>query len=165
MAKIDLKNTTIRLQDGDSPTPNELEIKIGEGNLTYSEKKTMEYNLDRGLLDIVREGDQVPMDVSFDFVWEFLKADSLVVPTIEEFMKRSGPAAAFVSTTTDQCQPYSVDIIVEQDPPCGGEKREIITLPDFRYEELNHDTRAGTVAVTGKCNATQATIIRAVQTT
>jgi len=164
MAKIDLKNTIIRLKDGDTP-PKELEIKIGEGNLTYSEKKTMEYSLDRGLLDIVREGDQVPMDISLDFVWEYLVADSLTIPTIEQFLKRTGPAAAYVSTTADQCQPYSVDIEIENDPPCGGEKREIITLPDFRWEELNHDTRAGTVAVTGKCNATEATIIRAVQTT
>ena len=165
MAQIDLKNTTFRLKDGTTPTPKELEIKIGEGNLTYSEKQTMEYVLDRGLLDIVSEGDQVPMDISFDFVWEFLKADGGTIPTVEEFLKRSGPAAAYVSTTSDQCQPYSVDIEIEQDQPCGGVKREIITLPDFRWEEINHDASAGSVAVTGKCNATKATIIRAVQTT
>ena len=37
-------------------SPNSITIKIGEGNLTYSEKRPVEFKLDRGNLDTVREG-------------------------------------------------------------------------------------------------------------
>src|SRR4051812_49241365 len=33
--------------------PHELQLKIGEGNLTYSEKRKIKYVTDRGLLDTV----------------------------------------------------------------------------------------------------------------
>jgi hypothetical protein len=48
-AQIDLKNVTIKIVDGATPA-NELEIKIGEGNLTYSEKVNRQYIKDRGPL-------------------------------------------------------------------------------------------------------------------
>ena len=35
--KIDLKDCTIYFKDGTTPTPNELELKIGSGNLTFTE--------------------------------------------------------------------------------------------------------------------------------
>lgn len=142
-------------------TGRTLEIKIGEGNLTYDEKRTMQYTLDRGNLDTVREGDQVPMDVKFDFVWEFLTSVTGVEPpTIEDVLKHKGLAADWTSSSSDQCEPFAVDIEVEHIPPCGGEETELVILPDFRQESLAHDLRAGTVAATGKCNATQASVSR-----
>jgi hypothetical protein len=136
-----------------------LEVKVGEGNLTYDEKRTMEYTLDRGDLDTVREGDQVPMDVKFDIIWEFLSApgvDPDDTPTIEDALKHRGPASNWVSSSSDACEPYALDIEIEYEPPCGNVEEEIIVLPDFRQESLAHDLRAATVAATGKCNATQA---------
>ena len=62
-AQIDLKHCTIRISDGAGAY---IDVKIGEGNLSYTERRTIEYTLNRGLLDEVREGDQVPMDVSLD---------------------------------------------------------------------------------------------------
>lgn len=165
-AQIDLKYATLKLVDGTTPTANELEITIGEGNLTYTEAKNIEYTLDRGTLDEVREGDQVPVDVSIDFVWEYLRGSSAsgAVPTVEEALKNIGNAADWVSTDSDACRPYAVDIVVTYAPvptTCGD--KEVITLPDFRYESLDHDLRAGTVSVSGKCNVTQATVVRSAQ--
>lgn len=164
--QIDLKDATLRIKDGTTPTPNSIEVKIGEGNLTYNESRNMEYTLDRGRLDEVREGDEVPIDVTLDFVWDFLKSSSLTgaIATIEDFFKKQGPAAAFVSTDADTCRPFAVDIEIDHRPDCPTQDKEIITLPDFRYETLAHDLRAGTVAVTGRCNATVASIVRSAQT-
>lgn len=159
-AQIDLKHCTIRLQDG---AGNYIDVKIGEGNLSYTERKTMEYTLDRGLLDEVREGDQVPMDVSLDAVWEYITGTtgSAGVPTIEDVLKRRGAAAAWVSTDSDACRPFAIDILVINEPqPDGCGDDETVTLSDFRYEELSHDLRAGTISVTGKCNVTEATAVR-----
>lgn len=137
--------------------PHSLDIKIGEGNLTYSEKKPRTYVKDRGTLDTVKNADEEPMEVKFDFVWEFLKSDSSEVPTVEEALKQIGNASFWVSSSDDACEPYAVDIEIFYDPPCSDDKNERITLPDFRYESLDHDARNSSVACSGKCNATDAT--------
>jgi len=163
-AQIDLKNATIWLKDGGVGSAQQsLEVKIGEGTLTYDERKNIEYVRDRGLLDTVKEGDEEPIDVRFDFTWEFLQAVSTTAagtPTVEDALKQRGEASGWVSSSSDPCEPYAVDIEVDYVPPCGGELDEIITLPDFRYTSLAHDLSAGTVAVTGQCNATDALIVR-----
>lgn len=140
--------------------PHELEVKVGEGNMSFTEKKTREYVKDRGKLSTVRNGDEEPVEVRLDFIWEWLKADTGFTPSIEDVLKQRGEAAAWVSSSTDQCEPYAVDMIIDYVPPCTAEKKEIITLADFRYEELAHDAREGTISTTGKCNITEATVAR-----
>lgn len=138
-----------------------LEIKVGEGNLNYTEARTVEYILNRDRLDNVRLGADVPVDVSLDFIWEFLTARSTdALPTIEDAIKQRGLAAGWESTDADTCRPYAVDIEVEHTPPCGGEEPEIITLADFRWESLPHDLRGASIAMTGKCNVTEAIVNR-----
>jgi len=162
MAQFDLKNATIKIYDGTTPTPNQLEIKIGEGSMNYVERRNIEYVLDRGLLDEVREGDQVPVDVNFDFTWVYLKASTGVTPTVEDAVKKRGEAAAWTSTDVDECRPYAVKIVVLLTPACGADQNEEIVLTDFRYEELDHNLSDGTVSVSGKCNITEATVSRGV---
>lgn len=164
MPVIDLKKVTFNIKDGDSPA-NEVEVKIGEGNLSYTERRNMEYLKDKGLLDTVREGDEEPVDVRFDFQWEYLTSDSgATVPTVEEALKREGEAAAWVTSATDGCEPYAVDLEIVYAPDCTGggvtNEDETILLADFRWEELEHDIRGGSVAATGKSNVTRAAISR-----
>ena len=169
-AQIDLKNVTIKLVDGTTPTANFISIKIGEGNLTYSENRTIEYTLDRGRIDEVREGDEVPLDVSFDLLWEFITGnqDSAgVPPTVEDALKNQNNAAGWLSSDPDTCRPFALDLLLENVPVCGAaaptQEQEFITLPDFRYETLDHDTSAGTIAVSGRCNSKVATVVRSLQ--
>ena len=95
MASITLRNSVLKIKDG-SGTPNSLTVKIGDGNLTWSEKRNVEYKLNRGLVDEVRLGDDIPMDVRFDFVWDFLKSDTGEPVTIEEALKKTGAAVAIL---------------------------------------------------------------------
>ena len=157
MAQIDLKNATLKLKDGGS---EELEVKIGEGNLTWTEKVNRIYTKDRGLLNDVRDGDDEPVEVSIDFIWEFLKADTGNPPSPVDVLKQRGEASAWVSTDADACRPFAVDIEILYEPPCGGELNEKIVLSDFRYEQLQYDLRNASVAVSGKCNVTEATVTR-----
>lgn len=140
--------------------PHELEVDIGEGKLEYTEKVNREYKKNKGSLQYVRNGDEEPVEVSFDFVWEFLTASTGGTPTIEDVLKQRGEAADWVSTDTDLCQPFCVDLVVEYVPPCGGEETETITLEMFRHEELQHNFTDAQISVTGKCNVTEATVER-----
>lgn len=140
--------------------PNRLEVKIGEGNLSYTEKKKYKYIRDRGKLDTVTLDDEETVEVSLEFTWEFLSSASGDPPTIEEAFKRKGAASAWVSSSIDTCEPYSVNIRAVNDPPCTDIENEIILLRDFRYESLEHSIRDGRVSVKGNCNVTEAELSR-----
>lgn len=143
--------------------PQVLEIKVGDGTLTYSETKNREYKLNRGIIDKVRNGDQAPLEVNTTFAWTHITAHSSeTIPSVEDVLKQRGLAADWVSTGSD-CDPYAVDLVIRNAPAgCTGEAYpvETITFPEFRYEKLDHDAKAGTVSTSGKCNATEPTVVR-----
>lgn len=154
--KIHIRNATITIKDGGVTSAQQsITVKVGEGNLTYAVRQEREYILDRGDLDDVRDGDQVPCEVSFEFSWEYIEGGSAsgATPTVEDALRKINAAAAWVSTDADACRPYAVDIDVLYDPNCSGGDKERLVFSDFRYEEINHDLRAGTISVSGKCNA------------
>ncbi len=166
LTQFDLKNAIVRFVDGSTGTgkPYKLDVKIGEGNLTYDETKMREYTLDRGKLSQVRNGNETPMDVSMDFIWQELKSNTTTRVTPIDALKKRVGASNWVSSDSDLCAPYALDIEVWYDPQCSTELIEQIVLPDFRYEKLNFDLKAGTIKCNGKCNATEATITRVAQT-
>ncbi|GMU26125.1 MAG: hypothetical protein AMXMBFR16_10300 [Candidatus Uhrbacteria bacterium] len=141
--------------------PQRLTIKIGEGNLTYTESKEYQYLLDRGDLDTVREGDAQPLEVSLEFVYEFVTTGTNEAVTPVDALKQSGGANEWVSASSDLCEPYCVDVVVLHDPPCGTAQNETTTLPDFRYESLEFNLSDATIAVSGRCNVVSASIARA----
>lgn len=140
--------------------PQQVEVKIGEGNLTYTENKEYEYLLDRGDLDTVREGNEVPMDLNLEFVYEFVRTGTSELITPVDALKGIGGAEEWVSASDDLCEPYCVDIEVEREPPCGTAESEIHTFPEFRYDTLEFDFNAATIACTGRCNASEPIITR-----
>lgn len=163
MAKIDIKNATFYIKDGGAGSAqNSITIKIGEGNLTYVVRQEREYVLDRGNLDDVRNGDQSPCELSFDFTWEYIDSGSAsgATPTPEDALRQVNAASSWVSSDADVCRPYAVDVEVLYDPNCSGGDQERLTFSDFRYEELNHDYRAGTISCSGRCNVVAPTSAR-----
>lgn len=135
--------------------PQRLEIKVGDGNITWTEARTMEYRLDRGDLDTVKEGDQVPLELSLEFVYEHVSTGTNEVTSPIDALKRIGPCEEWVSSSSDPCEPYAVDIVLDHTTPCGAVDDEEVVFPDFRYEQLQFDLSAATISVSGKCNATE----------
>ena len=140
--------------------PQQIEVKIGEGNTTYTENKEYEYLLDRGDLDTVREGDQQPMDVSIDFVYEHVTTGTSEDINVVDALKRQGSASEWVSSSDDLCEPYAVDIVIDHVTPCGTDENELTTLPDYRDESLEFDLDAATISTSGRCNAIEASVSR-----
>jgi len=140
---------------------NSIEVTIGEGNLSYTEKKTREFKLNRGVLDTVRNSDDEPMDVSFDFTWEFItSANGASTPSVHEVLKQVAPADTWLTTADDSCQPYCVDLEIVNAPACSAIDDEGFLFEEFYYEQLNGDAKEGTVACSGRCNRLEATITR-----
>lgn len=156
MAYIDLKKCTITLTDGTATTPLSLTVKIGDGNITWNEKRNIEYKKDRGLLDTAREGDQEPLDVKMEFAWIFIKGDSgdSNPVSINDAIKGVGSASAWKTTASDICAPYAVRITILYTPCTGGGKTETYILTDYRWESFDFDPKSGMVSTSGKCNIT-----------
>jgi len=140
--------------------PHTLQVRLGDGSFSYTEKKAREYKKNRGKLDSVRNGDEEPLEVKLDFGWIFIKSSTGEDLTVEDVLKQQGQASTWVSAGQDPCEPYCVTLRIEYVPPCSTAKKEIIDLAEFRYEELQHDTKTAMIACTGKCNLTQATVTR-----
>jgi hypothetical protein len=140
--------------------PQQIDVTIGEGNLTWTEAKEYEYLLDRGDLDTVKEGDEQPLEVSLEFVYEHVTTGTSESITPVDAVKGIGGAAEWVSSSDDLCEPYAVDLEVLHCVPCGGDEDERIVLPDFRYESLEYDLGEATISVSGRCNVSDATVTR-----
>ena len=140
--------------------PQQIEVKVGEGNVTWSESKEYEYLLDRGDLDTVKEGDEQPLEVSMEFVYEHITTGTSEDITPVDAVKRIGEATEWVSSSSDLCEPYAVDIIIRHCVPCGTDEDELITFSDYRYESLEFDLGEATIATSGRCNVSEATAAR-----
>jgi len=144
--------------------PLAVDIKLGDGNLTWTERKNRDYFKDRGELDTVRDGDEEPVELKLDSVYENITAISgSETPTPVDIVKRKGEAAAWVTTDADPCAPYAIDLEFEYVPECSGVDSEIVTFMDFRHESIDFDPKGATLSFSGKANVTEPTVVRVAQ--
>jgi hypothetical protein len=155
-------------------------VKFGEGNFNYTIRRNFTYELDRGKLDDVRRGDEAPLDVSFGGKYEYIQSinpgvDPLKTDlanayrnqlTLQEAMrgKRFDPALThpWVDAGVEReewlaCSPYCTALELHNDlrrecPDLLNVPGEALLFRYFRAEAVDNDTKAGTVAVTGKAD-------------
>ena len=151
------------LTDGTNITffPQRLEIKIGDGDLTWTENREMIYDLDRDQLDTVRQGPEIPVDLNLAFTFEYVTTESGQEITPVDAVKRIGEATEWVSSSSDLCEPYAVDVYVLDCVPCGTDKDQDFLFQDFRYESLEYSIRDASITVSGRCNVTDVVTTRA----
>jgi hypothetical protein len=121
------------VSDGDSITflPQRLAIKIGDGDLSWTETRELLYDLDRDLLDTVRLGQEQPVEVDLAFIFEYVTTQSGQEITPVDALKQIGEASEWVSSSSDLCEPYAVDIYVVHCVPCGTDQDQDFTFSDF----------------------------------
>jgi hypothetical protein len=193
--KIDLKNCTLfirRTSQANTPPPggeadqgDYLIVKFGEGNFTYTIRRNIIYELDRGKLDDVRRGDEAPMDITFGGKYEYVMS----IPAGSDPL-RTDLANAYRNQLTIQeavrgkkfdgstahpwlvpglspsgverepwlaCTPYCTTLELHNDlrrecPDLLDTPGEAVLFRYFRAESVDNDTKAGTVAISGKAN-------------
>ena len=143
-------------------TSQQIEVRIGEGNVTWTEAQELEYLYDRGVLDTVRQGNDVPVNVNLAFTYEFVRTGTSETITPTDAVKGIGGAAGWISAATDKCEQYAVDLVIERVIPCSGTsvEDETITFDTFRYDQLNYDMGAASISVTGRCFSTEVNVTR-----
>lgn len=157
MAQKSLQNTVLSIKDGASAS---IDVKNGDGTISWTEKHPMKYVKNRDRLDTVRVGPQEPMEINFSAIYEFLTGDTADPANVYEALTRTGRASAWVSTDSDTCAPYCVNLVLVYTPPCSSVKSERITFPYFRVEDVGGDEKEGTLSFKGMSNATAPTVVR-----
>src|ERR1051325_1836689 len=99
MTPIDLKDCSFFILDKDGS--NFINIRIGEGNFTYSIERSLELKKSRGNLDKVREGEEEPVKIQFQFVWDQITSSGMEAATVEEALNKLGPASNWQSAASD----------------------------------------------------------------
>lgn len=124
-----------------------IEVEIGEGNLTYSEKRPLEYTTNGNEISEVKEADEEALDLSMDFTWKRIADD------YNTLIEKINGGGANVSSDATECRPYAVDVQLKYPDSCGAVPTyKTLDFDDFRYETLEHDMQAGQISVSGKCN-------------
>lgn len=122
-------------------------VEIGEGNLTYSEKRPLEYVTNGNSISEVREGDEEALDLKMDFTWKRVAGSfAALINKIDNRLEDQ------VSSDAVECRPYAVDVTLRYPDACIVPSSKDINFDDFRYETLDYDVKAGTISVSGKCN-------------
>jgi len=137
-------NLTRNFRDGaltlydNTTTPETLEIPYCEGDFSYTETEEFINILDRGVLDHVRQGNQVPVSWSFSFKFREWKADSGASPSPIDCMKQRNEASAWVSVAQDG-EPYAFGMTYEVANPDSNGKKETLTFDKCRAAEVAYE--------------------------
>ena len=155
---IDLKNCDIELTDG---TPTTVIVRVGEGNLTFSEKRNYDVQLNRGKLDGmgIKKGDEAPVEFSLDIAWDWIQGTSAtpvtggfesILSIIGRTLDVNGDPVG-KSTDGDECNPYAFTMTVKYNAACGTTpNKKDLTFALCRYDQLQYDIGGAKLQMTGK---------------
>ena len=90
--------------------------------------------------------------MNFTFVHITSASGEAVTPI--EALTQAGAASDWVSYDADQCQPYAVGVLIQNDPNCSQEEWESYLFPLFRSEKREFNIKTANIAISGHCNVT-----------
>ena len=138
-----LRDGTLKVQvsnDGGG-NPGEVEVKLDEGNLAWSESRPVEIISDRGTLDHARRGAEQLIELTFSMRYTSHLDPNSASPTVYEALTRQGAASAWVSQNFGDSDDYSVNLEFTVADPAGGTDEVInfdmfnVTKEDFTEGE------------------------------
>lgn len=140
--------------------PQRILMKVGDNDFEWNEPNEPIFDLDRDVLDGVRSGPEVPMELNYASVLNFLVASSGQPVTPYEALHRTGGAADWHTTSIDPCEPYCIDVFILDIPPCGSELAEVMYFRRFYPTNKRGSIRDAVLEIVGKCNATKPEVTR-----
>lgn len=146
-----LRDGTIKVQvanDGGG-NPGEVEVKLDEGNLSWTESRPVGMISDRGTLDHARRGDEQVIELTFSMMYQTHLDPNSATPTVYEALTRQGAASAWVSQTFDS-DDYAVNLEFTVVDPAGGTD-EVINFDQFNVtnEDFVEGAEFDTLTITG----------------
>lgn len=129
------RDGAIAIEDGTTPTANTVTLTLEMGDLTFTERKEYVQVDDRGALDHVRNGNQVPVPLSFSVKVDRVSEASSPV-TLRDALAGLRSASSWVSVAS-AWEPYAVKVVFTvSDPDTVTGDDEVITFAKFFPEEI-----------------------------
>ncbi len=132
-----LRDARIYLYDATPVTPLKLLIPIDNGDLSWTVHDQSKTILNRGRLHSRRQGDEIPIDMSFTIKftqYQYAEGSATGVSPVDILLHQGG-ASAWVSTD-NCCGPFAVDLKFEVTDPCDITKAELLTFVKFHAETV-----------------------------
>jgi hypothetical protein len=142
--------------------PQRLEADISSGQPEYTVTNAPIFDLSRDILSGVRLGPEQPLAMSAALRFDWLKSSSGQPITPYEAMHRTGNAASWHNAAADPCEPYAIDILWVDRPPCGSEEAEIIAFRQFYPTSISPKFSSGLIEFSGNCPSTKPEVYRVV---
>jgi len=149
-------SVTKNLRDGtlvlsDSGAANSITLACEEGDLRFAESNAVINVLDRGDLSHMRQGDEVPVTLSWTLKFIELISSDTGIPTAYEAIKNIQAASGWTSTNTDGGDVFTLDMVFTISTPTATEKDEIITFANAHGAmEFAEGDEYNTLAFTGE---------------
>lgn len=130
-----LRDGQITVRDG-TATPLEVTLTLEMGDLEFEIVTENVQVKDRGNLDHVRPGDQMPSPLSFSVKLDRMHEASSPV-TLYNALTATGAASSWV-TVGDAWEPYAVEVEFVVTDPAGGSDDETITFTKVFKESIKY---------------------------
>lgn len=151
--------------------PRRLEFEVETGDFEWTEGQNPIIRKPRGVIAGLRQGEDQEMSVTSSFSFSWMRAESTAVEggvedkTPYECLHQIGFASDWLpSSHGSPCEPYTVDIVIEDRPDCGSEQAEVYVFPQFAFEEISPSVSNGEVSFNGLCVAKRPIITRTTNT-
>ncbi len=132
-----MRDGYIKIVDGTPTTPLYLQLQIDEGNLNWDLKNPRVKIKNRGVLDHVRDGDQMEVDLSFTVLYqqyEYSDGSSTGISVIDTLLKQGGASAWL--TTGQAFESYCTNLEFYVANPGDTSKHEKLVFAKFRQESI-----------------------------
>jgi len=151
--------------------PRRLEFEVETGDFEWTEGANPVIRKPRGVIAGLRQGEDVEMEVTTSFSFSWLRAESTATEgsvddkTPYEVLHQEGFAADWEpSSHGSPCEPFTIDIVIEDRPTCGSEQAEVFVFPQFAFTEIAPTVSGGVVNLSGMCVAKKPIITRTANT-
>lgn len=147
------RDGSIQIKD-DPSGGNSITLTIEEGDLSVTETRNVNVIMDRGGMQGVRKGDDVPIEWSLSLKFtEAIKQTAASDPSVREAVLGVGAAAAWVSTTNNQSDVFTFDLDWTVTTPKAADSDERVSLEDAWIESvaISEDAEANKIELSGKC--------------
>ena len=147
--------------------PRRLEFEVETGDFEWTEGQNINIRKPRGIVSGHRRGEEQEMEITTTFTFSWMRAETTAVEggaesiTPYEALKQKGFASDWLpSSHGSPCEPYNIDLVIEDRPQCGSEQAEVFIFTRFRFTEINPVVNDGVVNLSGTCAAIEPIIHR-----
>lgn len=129
-------------------------VPEGDGTANWTESQDPQMRTSRGVLDGVTAGTEVPLQFNTSMILDFFRASSGSPLQPYEVFNQLGEAKDWLTSAGVRpggsfCEPFAIDIVLEDRPPCGSAEAEVTIIRSFNFVDLSPSIEDSQIEISG----------------